>query len=121
MDAEYAAQYYAHLTHPRPHYRVHWGDCSTIIKPRKLLNRSEASELDLDSPAACLHFTQLGNSKPEDLQELEMAMLASLLPQFGLDSSEHLVCFERLGVRRVEVCAPPYLSAFSWLVRFPDT
>ena len=43
-----------------------------------------------------------------------MAMLASLLSQFGLEPSEHLACFERLGVRRVEVCLPPHLSA--WFV-----
>ncbi len=39
-----------------------------------------------------------------------MAMLASLLSQFGLEASEYLVCFERLGVRRVEVCAPLFLA-----------
>ena len=33
-----------------------------------------------------------------------MAMLASLLLKFGLDASEHMACFERLGVRRIEVC-----------------
>jgi hypothetical protein len=37
-----------------------------------------------------------------------MAILASLLLQFGLEASEHMVCFERLGVRRIEVRAPAH-------------
>ncbi len=36
-----------------------------------------------------------------------MAVLASLLDQFGLEASKHTVCFDRLGVRRIEVRAPP--------------
>ena len=46
-----------------------------------------------------------------------MAILASLLLQFGLESSDHMVCFERLGVRRIEVRAPA--NFFLVLVRFP--
>ena len=48
-----------------------------------------------------------------------MAMLASLLSQFGLEPSKHLVCFERLGVQRVEVCLPPHLSSVWFVSRQP--
>jgi hypothetical protein len=36
-------------------------------------------------------------------QDLEAALLASLLLEFGLDEREHMACFDRLGVRCVKV------------------
>jgi hypothetical protein len=41
-----------------------------------------------------------------------MVLLASLLHQFGLDSSKHMVYFERLGVGCVKVCRPPSSGIF---------
>jgi len=38
----------------------------------------------------------------KEREDLDMAILASLLLQFGLEANEHMVCFERLGVRRIE-------------------
>jgi hypothetical protein len=43
------------------------------------------------------------------VQELNMAVLASLLDHFGLESSKYMVCFNRLGVRRIEVHALPHI------------
>ncbi len=39
-----------------------------------------------------------------------MAILAKLLLKFGLEASEHMVCFERLGVRRIEVYKQDYFA-----------
>ncbi len=43
------------------------------------------------------------NCARDTRQDLEAALLASLLLEFGLEESEHMVCFDRLGVRCVKV------------------
>ncbi len=47
-----------------------------------------------------------------NLQDLNMALLASLLHQFGLEPSEHMECFDRLGVGSIEVDAQLSPSGF---------
>ena len=84
-----------------------WSECESEVFTASVHEKQRSScsfDAPLQSSAAPLDGVCIAAG---GVQELDMAVLASLLDQFGLEASEHMVCFDRLGVRRIEMHAPP--------------